>query len=81
MNSSLTSSCSLRSLCELYHAVHPQPDCGARYSIIFRTVHTHVAIDKETQARANGDDHRFTKKRKRAGAGSILPFLAPSLRK
>ena len=43
----------------LYHAVYPQPGAGVRFSIIFRTIATHVPIDAAASAIANGEAHRF----------------------
>jgi len=61
---------------ELYHAVHQQPGKGGRYSIIFRTIDTHIDVDAERAAVANGDAHRFAKKRKRASSVSLRAWLS-----
>ena len=59
----------------LYHAVHKQPGVGARWSIIFRTVDTHVPVDEAAAARANGEGHRFQATKKRKPEGGILAFV------
>ena len=59
---------------EFYHAVHPQPNAGVRYSIIFRTIATHVPIDAAAAAVANGEAHRFPRPKRPA---TLDAFLAP----
>ena len=43
----------------LYHAVYPQAGAGVRFSIIFRTMATHVPVDVAAAALANSETHRF----------------------
>jgi len=42
-----------------YHAVHQQANAGTRFSIVFRTISTHVPIDQAAAAVANSDQFRF----------------------
>lgn len=58
------------------HAVHPQPGAGVRFSIIFRTIATHVPIDAAAAAIANGEAHRFFRPTpKRPLSGPLDPFV------
>ena len=66
---------------ELYHAVHPQPGCGARWSVIFRMVRTHMPVDAVKAARANSEDHLFKKKRKLEAGFDLRAWLAPASRR
>ena len=61
------------------HAVHPQPGAGVRYSIIFRTIATHVPVDALAAAVANGEAHRFPRP-KRSLSGPIDQFVAKKAR-
>lgn len=57
---------------KLYHAVHKQPRRGARYSIIFRTIKTHVPVDAKAAEIANGSARHFSKKRKFADLSAFV---------